>query len=125
MTRVKISAAIIAILAAMSIFSGVWVNERCRSMMESASHTAELYSQGKYEDAAAQANDLCRDWESFRKGAAVLLHNDKLTEIDRLCARITELAESANDELPAELKEINRLLELLRNGEKPQINSIF
>lgn len=94
-------------------------------MMKSASYTAELYSEGKYEDAAAQANDLCRNWESFREGAAVLLHNNKLTEIDRLCARITELAETGNDELPAELKEINRLLELLRNGEKPQINSIF
>lgn len=125
MTRVKISVTIIAILTAVNIFSGVWVNKRCSSMMDSASYTAELYSQGKYEDAAAQANDLCRDWESFRKGAAVLLHNNKLTEIDRLCARITELAESANDELPAELKEISRLLELLRNGEKPQINSIF
>lgn len=94
-------------------------------MMDSASYTAELYSQGKYEDAVALANDLCQDWESFRKGAAVLLHNNKLTEIDRLCARIRSLAESANDELPAELKEISRLLELLRNGEKPQINSIF
>lgn len=125
MTRVKISIAIIAIMAAVSIFSGVWVNKRCLSLVDSASHTAELYSEGKYEDAAAQARELRRDWESFRNGAAVLLQNNKLTEIDRLCARITELAESANDGLLAELEEISRLLELLRNGEKPQINSIF
>ena len=125
MTRVKISAAIIIILAAVSVFSGIWVNGRCREMMAQTDKAAELFSQGSSDEAVAAAQELQREWESFRSVAAVLLHNDKLSEIDRLCARATGLADSQSEEFVSELTEIKHLLDMLRNGEIPKWNSVF
>lgn len=125
MTRVKISVAIILILAAVSIFSGIWVNSRCREMMERTAQAAEFFSQGNSDEAAEAAQELQKEWESFRSIAAVLLHNDKLSEIDRLCARVTGLADSQSEEFVSELTEIKHLLDMLRNGEIPKWNSVF
>lgn len=125
MTRVKISVGIILVLAAVSVFSGIWVNGRCREMMSQTDQAAELFLQGNSDEAEKAAQELQKEWESFRSVAAVLLHNDKLLEIDRLCARATGLADSQSEEFVSELTEIKHLLDILRNGEIPKWNSIF
>ena len=125
MTRVKISVGIILILAAVSVFSGIWVNSRCREMMSQTAQATELFLQGSSDEAVEAAQELQKEWESFRSVAAVLLHNDKLSEIDRLCARVTGLADSESEEFVSELTEIDHLLDMLRNGEIPRWNSVF
>ena len=63
-----------------------------------------------------EAERLEQDWEGFRKGAAVLLDNGKLTEIDRVCSRVVFLVESDSEELHSELMELRHMAEALRAG---------
>lgn len=125
MTRIKISAFIICLLILTSIFSGIWINRKCKSLIELSSQAEELFSSDEKEKAIEITKKLETEWEDFRAGAAVLLQNNKLSEIDRICARIKHLAENDSDELLSELTELENMLDLLRNGEIPKINSIF
>lgn len=125
MTRFKISLGIILILIAASIFSGIWINSRCKSLMELSSRAEEFFYDGNKEQAVAESRRLSSEWEKFRKTASVLIPNNKISEIDRLCARIADLAQNDSDELPAELTEIEHLLDLLRNSIIPSPTSIF
>lgn len=125
MTRIKISIFIICLLILTSIFSGIWVNGKCRSLIELSSQAEKLFSSDEKEKAVEITKKLETEWEDFRAGAAVLLQNNKLSEIDRICARIKHLAENDSDELLSELTELENMLDLLRNGEIPKINSVF
>lgn len=125
MTRIKISIFIIILLILTSIFSGVWINSRCQSLIELSSQAEDLFSSDEKEKAIEITKKIETEWEDFRAGAAVLLQNNKLSEIDRTCARIKHLAENDSDELLSELTELENMLDLLRNGEIPKINSIF
>ncbi len=125
MTRIKISVFIICLLIMTSIFSGIWINNRCKYLIELSSQAEELFSSDEKEKAVEITRKLETEWEDFRAGAAVLLQNNKLSEIDRICARVKHLAENDSDELLSELTELENMLDLLRNGEIPKINSIF
>lgn len=125
MTRIKISVFIICLLIMTSIFSGIWINNKCKYLIELSSQAEELFSSDEKEKAVEITKKLETEWEDFRTGAAVLLQNNKLSEIDRICARVKHLAENDSDELLSELTELENMLDLLRNGEIPKINSIF
>ncbi len=125
MTRIKISVFIICLLILTSIFSGIWINNKCKYLIELSSQAEELFSSNEKEKAVEITRKLETEWEDFRAGAAVLLQNNKLSEIDRICARVKHLAENDSDELLSELTELENMLDLLRNGEIPKINSIF
>lgn len=125
MTRIKISTAILCLLIAVSIFSGIWINGKCKSLIELSSQAEEFFSSDEKEKAIEVTKRLETEWEDFRSVAAVLIQNNKLSEIDRICARIKHLTENDSEELLAELTELEHILDLLRNGEIPKINSIF
>lgn len=125
MTRIKISVFIICLLILTSIFSGIWINNRCEYLIELSSQAEEFFSSNEKEKAVEVTKKLETEWEDFRAGAAVLLQNNKLSEIDRICARVKHLAENDSEELLSELTELENMLDLLRNGEIPKINSIF
>ena len=125
MTRIKISTAILCLLIAVSIFSGIWINGKCKSLIELSSQAEEFFSSDEKEKAIEVTKRLETEWEDFRSVAAVLIQNNKLSEIDRICARIKHLTENESEELLSELTELEHILDLLRNGEIPKINSIF
>lgn len=125
MTRFKISLGIIAVLIASSIFSGIWINGRCKSLMELSDRAEQFFYEGDKEQAVEETRRLSSEWEKFRKTASVLIPNNKISEIDRLCARIVDLAENDSDELPAELTETEHLLDLLRKSITPSPTTIF
>lgn len=125
MTRIKISAFIICLLIFTSVFSGIWINKKCKSLIELSHRTGELFSSDEKAQAVEVTEQLETEWENFRSLAAVLIHNNKLAEIDRICARIKHLTENNSEELLSELSELENMLDLLRNGEIPKINSIF
>lgn len=125
MTRIKTSIAILCLLIAVSIFSGIWINGKCKSLIELSSQAEEIFSSDEKEKAIEITKRLETEWEDFRSVAAVLIQNNKLSEIDRICARIKHLAENDSEELLSELTELQHILDLLRNGEIPKINSIF
>lgn len=125
MTRIKISIAILCILIAVSIFSGIWINKKCRLLIELSSQAEEFFSSDEKEKAVEVTKQLETEWEDFRSGACVLVRNSKLSEIDRICARVKHLAENDSEELLSELTELEHILELLRCGEIPKLTSIF
>lgn len=125
MTRFKISIGIIIGMIIVSIFSGIWINGRCKSLMELSTEAEELFAQGDTEQTAAVTKEIETDWEDFRKWAAVLIQSNKLAELDRICARVSHLAENESEELPSELNELYHLLDMLRNGEIPKLTSVL
>jgi len=124
-TRVKISAAILGLLLLASIVSGVWVNVRCGRLISAADRVAELYEGGASGEAVAEAKALEQDWESFRIIASVLIRSDRLSEVDRICTRISYYAENGRDELVPELIELHHILEQLRDGETPKATTVM
>ncbi|MDO4863275.1 MAG: DUF4363 family protein [Ruminococcus sp.] len=125
MTRIKISAAILSLLILASVVSGVWVNVRCGRLISAADRVAELYEGGATDEAVSAANKLEQDWESFRRTAAVLVKSDRLSEVDRICTRISYYAENGRDELVPELIELHHILEQLRDGETPEWRTVL
>lgn len=124
-TRVRLSAAILLILIAFSVFTSVWVNRRCDEMLGEINKLSIMAENGESEALTGSAQELGEKWESFRYWASVLLKYDKLVEADRISARIIQLAESDGEELKAELSELRELLEMLKSGETPLWNSVF
>lgn len=125
MTRVKISAAILGLLLLASVVSGVWVNVRCGRLISAADRVAELSERGADGEAVAEAKALEQDWENFRKTASVLIRSDRLSEVDRICTRISYYAENGRDELVPELIELHHILEQLRDGETPEWRTVL
>lgn len=125
MTRLKISIFVILILTGVSIFSCVWIDKKCTSLMELANYAEELYKQGEAEKAIEVTEKLQKKWESFRIGATVFVRDNKLTEVDRLVARVRHLTENESEELLSELTELYHLLDLLKNGEMPKGTSVL
>ena len=125
MTRVKISAAIILLLVGISVFSSVWVNKKCDIMLSELTEMSRLSDKGDEAAVKELAEELNVQWEDFRSKASVLLKYEKLVEVDRLCSRIGELVGKDDAELEAELSELNDMLEMLKSGETPLLNSVF
>lgn len=125
MTRIKISAGIILLLIGASIFSGVWVNRSCDKLMELSTKSEELISAGKTEEAVEITRRLESEWEHFRKKAAVIVRSNKLSEIDRICARLRHLTEKESEEILSELTEMEHMLEMMKESETPELTSVF
>ncbi len=125
MTRVKISFFIMSLLIAASFFSGIYINSGCEKLLERVSTVQKLSSEGDTADAINCAQLFSREWEQFRKTASAMVKSDKLSEIDRIGARIVPLIQQQCDEVDADLKELEALLTALKNGEMPSLRSIF
>lgn len=125
MTRIKISAGILLTLIAASIFSSFWIRSKCDSLLDTI-ETVIMYSEnGDTENAVTAAHKLYDEWNKFRKGASVLVKNDKLSEIDRINARISFLIENGSDELDSEITELKIMIIFLKNGETPVLTSVL
>ena len=105
MTRVKISAGILIGFIVLSIFTSLWVNGRCDAILDSADRLEEVFlsDDGSAEAAAAE---LEKRWERFRKGATILLNNEKLSDPERLISRMVYLAQQNYPELQTVLDEL-------------------
>lgn len=125
MTRLKISIIIILVLVGTSIFQGLWINEKCFSLMEQTIQAEDLFRNGDTAKSGEITAELQKKWEGFRVPASVFVRDNKLTELDRLIARVHHLAENESEELPSELTELYHLLELLKNSEIPRATSVF
>ena len=125
MTRVKISTAILAVLLVSGIFSWIWVNRNCMDFVNSIYAIEENFGAGDTDGATKKAENLERDWSNFRKTASMFLRNDKLLEIERLCASLSYLASSGSEDLPVYTEELRHMITLLRDGETPYLRSIL
>ena len=111
MTRIKLSLAILILLFGISFGSQIWIDSKCRSITSVIAQTEELIMNGNQSKAVESAKLLSGEWEDFRKFAGIFVRRNKLTEADRLCARVRSLAENDSEELLAELSELKKLIE--------------
>lgn len=125
MTRVKISAAILLILIAVSVISGIWVNKCCTEMIAETSEIAQHCMEGDIAAAQETAVMLENDWNSFNAIASVLLRNERLTEAERIVSRIGLMTGFDEKEVIPQTSELIKLLDTLRKGEIPCLNTIF
>jgi len=124
-TRVKMGFVILAVMVGMSVFSGIFINRKCSDFISRTEKIWELYDSGNHDSACKKARDFEKAWEDFRKFSSVMINNEKLTEIDRISARVIYLAEGDSEELHSELMELRHMIEALKKGETPLPESIF
>ncbi|MDE5582094.1 MAG: DUF4363 family protein [Ruminococcus sp.] len=125
MTRIKISIGILALLIGLSIFFGIWINNKCDDMLDEISTVFTLLNNSETEKALSASDNLNSHWKSFRKKAAVMLKNNELTEIDCISSGIPYLIENGSDEVHSRLMEFQHMLEMLKSSESPTITRIL
>lgn len=125
MTRVKICIGILCVMVAMSIFFSILINKKCSGFIKDTETIWEYYEAGELDKAYHESEKLEDDWENFRSYASVLIHNGKLTEIDRISSRIIYLVEHQSEELHSDLTELKHMIESITKGEFPSITSIL
>lgn len=119
MSRVITSFCLILAIAVYSAVAACIIkneNEKLSDIIEEIS----LHDQnGDSEKASAAAERLDREWHTFERKMSVFVRDDKLNTISIAVARVKPYVTDANDELQAELKNIDRQLELLYRTELP------
>ncbi len=110
MTRIKLSITILILLFSVCFSSQIWINSKGGYIIDIASRTEEFLINGDKSKAVESAELLNGEWENFRRYAGIFIRRNKLTEIDRLCARVESLAENDSEELLAELAELKKLI---------------
>lgn len=125
MTRIKISIGILCLLIIMSIFSGIWIDNRCKKIIESINTVSSYAEKKDIESAKTAVAELEKIWSDFRVKASIIIKNEKLSEIDRISSRISYLLKNKSDELDSELKELKSMIELLKNSEIPILTSVL
>ena len=125
MTRIRISVGILLLLVIASMVSGIWVNIGCGRHIDTAYTVEELSSRDRQAEAVDAAKKLESDWANFRSFSAVIVKNNKLAEIDRVCTRISYYAENGSDDLVPELIELRNMLGQLRDGETPKPTTVL
>lgn len=109
----------------MSVITGIWSNKRCERLISLTDKTISLYSEGRKDEAAQSSRELEAEWESFRVPASLLIYTNKLTEIDRICSRISYYAENDGVEMMSSLMELRHMLDLLKSGESPSFTTVL
>lgn len=107
------------------MITGIWVNRQCDRLVSLTDRTISLYSEGRKEEAAKSSRELESEWETFRVPASMLIYTNKLTEIDRICSRISYYAENDGVEMMSSLMELRHMLDLLKSGESPSFTTVL
>ena len=94
-------------------------------MIAETSEIAQQYMEGDIAAAQETAVMLENDWNSFNAIASVLLRNERLTEAERIVSRIGLMTEFDEKEVIPQTSELIKLLDTLRKGEIPCLNTIF
>ncbi|MGN0580776.1 MAG: DUF4363 family protein [Ruminococcus sp.] len=125
MTRMKISAGILAALTIICIGFGIYIRLRCNKLIGMIDETYTYAIAGDTENVSGSAAEFAEKWSDFHNFAHIIVRSDKLSEIEAKAARIAPLAESDCDELTAEISELKKLVIQLRDGEIPSLGRIF
>ncbi len=125
MTRIKISAGIITALSIIAVVSCILVNSSCNSLIKNISVLQELYISGDDKKADIKAEQLEKEWASFRKKASVLIRSEQLRDTERLFSGIKYLSSEDLNEALSHTDEIICSLEILKNGEIPILTNIL
>ena len=125
MNRVITAVMIIAAIIGYSAFAA-WVIKNEND--ELIAITEEIIEFNKNDDTAnakAAAERLTEKWYDFEKKMSLFVRDDKLNTLSMSVAKVSPYITAANDELDAELENIERQLRLIYRSELPLWYNIF
>lgn len=125
MTRIKISIAILLLLAGTGIFSGIQTTKECNRIIEEMDSVEECFISGDIDKAVSAAKKLDSQIKEMYNKTAAFIRRDKLSEIELKCSKIKFLAETSDSELISTISELKHMTELLKGGEIPYLKSVF
>jgi hypothetical protein len=124
--RVVISAVIIVGAVLFSVLSAVFSERESQSIIaltEEIGALTEAYKINGYTaaqpEAAAVAEKLERQTETFENAVSLFVRDDRLTALEYSIARLKHLIRYNSDEVAAELENIREQVETIAEGERP------
>ena len=111
-----------AIIAAILIYSAIAISTihfQNKEILDITSQIKKYSDSGEIETASEYAVVLNRKWKSYMRKMSFTVSDDKLCEIDASVARIEPYLLAGNEELDAELQNIDRRVSQLYSSELP------
>ncbi len=125
MSRVVTAFSIIAAIIAYSFFAAFAIRNESSELISITEEIKELNKINDAVNADAAAEKLTEQWYDFEKKMSIFVRDDKLNELSRAVSKVRPYITDANDELNAELENIDRQLWLIYRSELPTWYNIF
>ena len=125
MTRIKLSAAILCLLAVLAAWSCMWIGGRCSELEKGLDRTETLLLSGMTAEAEVEAGRLDGEWRDMRPLSSVLIRGCRLYDLDRGFAGLDARMTGDRREALAAVRELKRMTALLADGEMPRLRSVL
>lgn len=125
MRRVKIAAAIIAVIIIYSIGSLFILDKWNDDLKSRIEKIQQVYESGDTEQALSLSNDLNLFWHDYERVVTMLIHDDSLQSVNISIAKITPFISNENDELIAEIQSVYHQLDQIYEEEFPSWYNIL
>lgn len=125
MSRVITAFSIIAAIIAYSVFAAFVIRNESSELISITNEIKELNKINDAVNADAAAEKLMEQWYDFEKKMSIFVRDDKLSELSKAVSKVRPYITDANDELNAELENIDRQLWLIYRSELPVWYNIF
>lgn len=125
MKRIRISAGILALMIALSVFFNYRVTKQCEKLINLVELTEESVNSDDNLKALQYAEEFTEKWKRFRNEGAVMVRGDKISDVESCYIKIIPLLETENDELFAQLAELKNILIRIKTSELPTIYNIL
>lgn len=121
MRRIFLCLAIIAALAAFSVYGTLYVGGISERIIEGLDEVCGAEG----EEAVSAARETDRLWNEFYEKHIFITDKEHAMEITALLARIAALAEEGSDELTAECRTAKKLVQLFCEKQKPELMNVL
>lgn len=125
MRRVKIAAAIIAVIIIYSIGSLFILDKWNDDLKSRIEKIQQVYESGDTEQALRLSNELNLFWHDYERVVTMLIHDDSLQSVNISIAKITPFISNENDELIAEIQSVYHQLDQIYEEEFPSWYNIL
>lgn len=119
MSRIITAVCLMLAITLYSVFAAFVIHNENHKISQIVDEISMHNKNGDSEKASAAAERLNTEWDKFEIIMTVFVRSDKINTISSAVARVKPYVTEANDELEAELQNINRQLDLLYRAELP------
>jgi len=123
MTRFKMSLGILGIILMIGFFSCIAVNSRCNYFIREISYAENFALSGDIEKSTESIGQLEKQWQTFRKKASLVIHEEKLADTDGIFTDI--INENDGSSVISGIVKLKHSFEMLRKAEIPDWTGIF
>ena len=110
---------IIALIIGYSVFAACVIHGENEELIAITQEIAGYNKNGDTANAKAAAERLTEKWFDFERKMSVFIRDDKLNTLSMSVSKVSPYITAANDELDAELENIERQLKLIYRSELP------